>query len=75
MTYGMYSAIRSVIFIGLYLISTGLLIPKCIREWQLWKTTGKTGHLSGAAASAVTAFFFLAADFLAFMIAVAGWQQ
>ena len=61
MTYGMFSLIRSIIFIGLYVISIGLLIPKSVEFWKLWKQTGKSNHLSRAIGSGVTAFFLLSA--------------
>jgi len=72
MSYGMFSAMRSLVFISMFLIAVILLIPQSVKNWRLWKEKGKTVHLSGAVASGVIAFFLLAADFLIFMIAVAG---
>jgi hypothetical protein len=72
MTYGMFSMMRSLLFIGTFLIAVLLLIPKSVKCWRIWKETGKPVHLSGAVSTAVIAVFLLAADFLTFMIAVAG---
>lgn len=74
MSYEIFSAIRSIIFIGLYAVSIGLLIPKSIKLWKLWKETGKPAHLSGAIGSGVTAFFFLSADYLTLMMAVGNFH-
>jgi len=75
MTYGMFSAIRSVLFIGTYLLAIGFLIPKSVRCWRLWKETDKTVHLSNAVASGVSAFFLLSGDYLIFMTAVGGFNE
>jgi hypothetical protein len=72
MTYEMISAMRSILFIGTFLIAVLLLIPKSVKCWRLWKETDKTVHLSGAIAAGVVAFFLLAADFVTFMMAVVG---
>jgi hypothetical protein len=72
MNYEMLSAMRSLLFIGAFLIAVLFLIPKSVKCWRLWKETGKTVHLSGAVSTGVIAFFLLAADFLTFMIVVAG---
>jgi hypothetical protein len=71
MSYEMFSATKSLLFIGTFLIAVLILIPKSVNCWNLWKETRKTVHLSGAVSTAVIAFFFLAADFLFFMITVA----
>ncbi len=74
MTYAMFSAVKSIIFIGLDTVSIGLLIPKSIQFWKLWKETGKSAELSKAIGSGVTAFFLLSADYLTFMMAVGGFN-
>lgn len=71
MTYGVFSLVRSCLFIGIYLIAITLLIPQAVKFWRLWKKTEKPVHLSSAVGAGVLAFFFLAADFLGFMIVVA----
>gem|GEM_PF-2714631 len=57
MSYEMFSAMKSLLFIGTFLVATLLLIPKSVKCWRLWKETGKTVHFSGAVSTAVTAFF------------------
>jgi hypothetical protein len=71
MTYGMFSAIRSLLFIGTFLIAVLLLIPHTVKFWRLWKQTGKPIHLSSSVGAGIIAFFFIAADFLGFIMAVA----
>ncbi|HSX10577.1 MAG TPA: hypothetical protein VLF94_02535 [Chlamydiales bacterium] len=72
MSYGIFSAMRSLVFIGTFLIAVLLLVPQAVKFWRLWKETGKPIHLSSAVGAGVIAFFFLAADFLGFMMAAAG---
>lgn len=69
------SALRSLLFIGMYLIAIYLLVPKGIKFWRLWKETGKTIHLSNAIGSAAGIFFLLAADFIIFIMAIGGFHE
>ncbi len=74
MNYWFLSFIESAIFIGMFLISIYLLIPKSLKFWHLWKKTDKMIYFCNAVASGVAAFFLLAADFLIFIKALAAFH-
>lgn len=74
MNYWFLSFIESAIFIGMFLISIYLLIPKSLKLWHLWKKTDKMIYFSNAIGTGVTAFFLLAADFLIFIKALMGFH-
>ena len=56
--------------IGMFMLATGLFVPKAVTFWRLWKETGKIDFLSRSVAMAVVAFFCLSADFVIFIRAV-----
>lgn len=72
MSYEAFSALRSAVLIGTFLIAVMFFVPQSVKKWGLWKKTGKDVHLSTAVAAGVVAFFFLAADFVIFMRMVLG---
>ena len=74
MVYHVISALKSVMFIGMYLIAMYLFVPKGIKFWRLWKETGRPLYFSNAISCAVGAFFLLSADFLIFMMAIGGFR-
>lgn len=73
MTFQMISALRSLTFIGMFLIATCICIPNAIKFWVLWKETKKQKNLSIAITYAVGAFFLLSANFFVFMQVVGGY--
>lgn len=67
MDYEILSILNSILFIVGFLLATYLLIPKSVEYWHQWKKTGKSIHLSNAAAAAVGALFLLIAVFFIFI--------
>jgi hypothetical protein len=64
MDYWTLSAIRSFMFIGVFLAVVCLFVPKSVKHWQLWKETGKSVHVSNFAAFVIGSFFGLTIDFI-----------
>lgn len=62
MDYYIISILKSLTFIGMFVIATYLCIPKAIISWELWKKTKKSVHLSNTVASIAAAFFFYSID-------------
>lgn len=73
MDYYTISALKSLLFIGMFVIASHLCIPKAIHFWELWKKTKKTIHLSNAVASVAAAFFFYSADLTIMIMRLGGW--
>lgn len=73
MDYHLISVLKSLTFIGIFLIATYLCIPKSIHAWQLWKKTEKTIHLCNAIGSAVIAFLLYSANFVIMVMRLMGW--
>lgn len=72
MSFEAMKGMETVLQIGTFLLAVMVLIPKSVKSWSLWKKTGKDAQLSGAVATAVVAFFLLAANFIVFMKVVWG---
>jgi len=73
MDYHTISALKSLVFIAMFVIASHLCIPKAIHSWELWKKTKKSVHLSNAVASVAAAFFFYSADFVIMVMRLIGW--
>lgn len=73
MDYHTISALKSVTFIGIFVIASHLCIPKAVHFWELWKKTKKPVYLSNAVASVAAAFFFYSADFVIMIMRLMGW--
>lgn len=73
MDYHTVSALKSLTFIGMFIIATYLGIPKSVHFWELWKKTKKTIYLSNAIGSVMLTFFLYAADFMIMIMRLGGW--
>ena len=73
MDYHLISALKSVVWLGLFAMATYLFIPKGIHAWELWKKTKKTIHLSNAVGSIVLAFLAYSAVFVIMVMKLTGW--
>lgn len=67
MSYETLSTVKSLVQLGTFFLAVGFLIPQSVKNWSLWKKTGKSAYLSGTVAAGVVAFFLLAANFVRFM--------
>jgi hypothetical protein len=72
MDYWMSSALESLLFIGMFLLATAVLIPKAVQLWRLWMTTGKPIYLSHAVATGIGGLFFLLGVLLMLLQATSG---
>lgn len=67
------SILKSLTFIGAFIIATYLCIPKSIHSWELWKKTKKPVHLANMVGSLMGAFFLYSADFMIMIMRLGGW--
>ena len=67
MSYETLSTVKSLVQLGTFFLAVGLLIPQSVKNWNLWKKTGKSAYLSGSVSTGTVAFFLLAANFVSFM--------
>lgn len=72
MSYETVYEVKNLVQLGTFLLAVMFLIPSSVKSWKLWERTGKYMYLSGAASTAVVAFFLLAANFVTFMKVVWG---
>lgn len=74
MSLEMVSFLKSLIFIGMMLIATGICIPKSVKSWTLWREKKNSTHLTNAIICAIAAFFLLSGNFVIFIRAVGGYN-
>ncbi len=67
MSYAILNLIESVLFIGTLLIVFYLFIPKAIKKFRSWKTSGKDIDLTNFIISVIASLFILSGDFIVFI--------
>lgn len=67
MDYRVFGLIEIVIFLGMFMMATYLLLPKAVIHFRLWKKTGKTIYLSSSFSGGIAILFLLTADFIMFI--------
>ncbi len=70
MSYMILSLVELILFIGTLLIVFYLLIPKSIKYFRSWKTSGKDVDLSNFILSVIVSLFILSGDFIIFIRAL-----
>lgn len=69
-----FSFLEIGVFLGIFMFTFYLLIPKTLQFWRLWRESGKTIYLSNCVASGFIAFLVLSAIFIRFIkTAAGGW--
>ncbi len=67
MSYQIISLLESILFMGSLLIVSLLFIPKAIKKFRSWKTSGKDVDLSNFIRLVIISLFILSGDYLIFI--------